>query len=344
MVKVLIIRLSSLGDIARTYPAVGLIKEFLKGAKIDYLTYSKYTELVEHFGVSPIPVDEERFKNLNGILKMAGEIAGKGYHYVVDLHSVSRTIPITIACYLKGSKVAFARKYAIRRHLSILLHRVLFPTGMSIISENINTVKRALSPLLSHTGNKIPRLRLSENPIKLRNIEANSVDIRRNIIIAPFSSRKTKDLPNETIYLLIKSLNQYSITPVIVGAGENLHEMDEFKNIYNNINYINLVGKTSINDLINLLYRAKATISVDTSALYLASIMGKPVVGIFGPTDPRMGPQPLPPSRIVEVKVDCRPCSLHGSNTCRRDERKCMTNISVDMIVKELSELVKIDR
>ncbi|MGQ9705377.1 MAG: glycosyltransferase family 9 protein [bacterium] len=331
--------MSSLGDIAKTYPAIGLIKAQQNNLKIDFLTYNEYKDLIEIFGVKVISVRREDLKGIYNILNTSFKIAKMRYEYVIDLHSVSRTIPITIACFFYGGKVTFVRKFAIRRRLSTLFHRYIFPPKRNVIFENIITVKRGLSPKYKIDINEIPRLKLeniNKNKVKGLSIE----ELKKSITLSPFSSRNTKDLTVEQIYNIIKALNEIGIRPIVIGSWKDkqiLLDPNEGQ-----ISYYNLIGKTNLNSFIYILYNTRATISVDSSALNIASIIGKPTVGIYGPTDPKLGLGVLKPTKSVSIELHCRPCSIHGSEKCKMRTRACIENIKTDTIIYALKELIDI--
>lgn len=292
------------------------------------------------FGVNPIIVDRKSIKSIAGILSLSFKMARQGYQYVIDLHIVSRTIPITIACFFYGSKIAFVRKYAIRRRLSAFFHKLILPPKKSVIIENITAVRRALPQDYKTNVNSIPRLKISNS--RLCEIE-NMIgieDLQKSIVISPFSSRKTKDLTSQQIYSIIKALNSIDIKPILLGSKEDLMIFSDFND--DKITYYNLIGKTDIETFVYILYNTRATISVDSSALYLASIIGKPTVGIYGPTDPRTGFTPLPPTKSVFIELACRPCSIHGSDNCKLRNRICIEEIKTKRVISALKELIDI--
>ena len=69
----------------------------------------------------------------------------------------------------------------------------------------------------------------------------------------------------------------------------------------------NLVGKTSLLELIDLIAAAAVVVSCDTGPMHLAVALGKPLVALFGPSDERRtGPYR---GTVIRAKLDCAPCS-----------------------------------
>ncbi|MGM0441624.1 MAG: glycosyltransferase family 9 protein [Elusimicrobiota bacterium] len=100
---------------------------------------------------------------------------------------------------------------------------------------------------------------------------------------------------------------------------------------------INLTGKTNIKELAAAVSWVDIMLSNDSGLIHVGAALGKPVVAIFGPTVPDMGFAPYGNiHKIIEVPLECRPCSLHGPRRCPRDHFKCMLDIGVDEVKKKL--------
>ncbi len=99
---------------------------------------------------------------------------------------------------------------------------------------------------------------------------------------------------------------------------------------------VNLVGKTSADELPALLAACRLFVGNDSGAMHVAAAVGLPVAAVFGPTDAE-GTAPLTPDRaIARRRVSCSPCFLRY---CPVDHR-CMTRISVDEVYQASRELL----
>jgi len=103
----------------------------------------------------------------------------------------------------------------------------------------------------------------------------------------------------------------------------------------------NRIGQTTIEQLIDELRECRLLLTNDTGTMHLASLLGLPVVAIFGSTEPRLT-GPLGDGHIVlRHQVECSPCFLRE---CPIDFR-CMKEVSVEKVVEAaLSILRKWDR
>jgi len=99
---------------------------------------------------------------------------------------------------------------------------------------------------------------------------------------------------------------------------------------------LDLSGKTSLGDLVGILARCRTLVGVDSGILHLCAALGKPVVGLYGPSDPAVtGPQG-DGHVVVSSNADCSPC---GQFECRFN-RKCMTNIDPAHVIAALDDIL----
>lgn len=92
----------------------------------------------------------------------------------------------------------------------------------------------------------------------------------------------------------------------------------------------NLVGRTSLPELIDVLDRSAAVVTCDTGPMHLAVALGKNVLALFGPSDDRRtGPYR---GRVIRVKVACGPCNR---KTCAHPQ--CMTAIRPEAVLEALA-------
>jgi len=104
---------------------------------------------------------------------------------------------------------------------------------------------------------------------------------------------------------------------------------------------INFCGKTSLSELFKLFTKGKLLISNDSGAMHMAAVAGLPVVGIFGPTTLELGYRPWQePSRVAEIKLECRPCGKHGAQICPLGTHACMQELSTDSVYKEVETVL----
>jgi len=103
---------------------------------------------------------------------------------------------------------------------------------------------------------------------------------------------------------------------------------------------LDMRGKTTIQELLYVISRARVLVSGDTGPMHLARSLGVPVVAIFGPTVPEFGFGPLPGEGVIlEENLRCRPCSLHGEKPCPRG-LECLAGIGPNEVAESLLKLL----
>jgi heptosyltransferase-2 len=102
----------------------------------------------------------------------------------------------------------------------------------------------------------------------------------------------------------------------------------------------NLAGQTTLSQLAALLARAAVCVTNDSGAMHLAAALGRPVVSVFGPTDPLwVGPYGRPDA-VVRAGVPCAPCYLRKLRSCPNGHA-CMHEVSADRVVERVEAVLR---
>jgi heptosyltransferase-2 len=99
----------------------------------------------------------------------------------------------------------------------------------------------------------------------------------------------------------------------------------------------NLAGQTSLDDAIALLARARVVVSNDSGLLHIASALNRPVVALYGSTDPDYAPPLSEVARTVSLRLACSPCR---QRECPLGHHDCMNKMSVDRVWSELAPIL----
>jgi len=99
---------------------------------------------------------------------------------------------------------------------------------------------------------------------------------------------------------------------------------------------INLAGKTSIRELMALIYCCSAFLTNDSGPMHIAAALGTPLLALFGSTN-EVKTGPYPKGRVIHKHVECSPCY---KRVCPIDFR-CMKRIEVDEVYNELMEVLE---
>jgi len=98
-----------------------------------------------------------------------------------------------------------------------------------------------------------------------------------------------------------------------------------------------LIGRLTLLELAVVLRRAALLVGNDNGPMHMAAAMGTPVIGLFGPADPRIWGPAGQGHAVFYKGIDCRPCFPGG---CRRGEQNCMRLIAFDEVIPVVERML----
>jgi ADP-heptose:LPS heptosyltransferase len=103
---------------------------------------------------------------------------------------------------------------------------------------------------------------------------------------------------------------------------------------------INLAGETTLSELAALIRRGTICVTNDSGPMHLAVAVDRPVVSIFGPTDPIwIGPYHRTDA-VLQAKIPCSPCYLRQLSRCRH-AHACMHEISAQAVIERADSVLR---
>lgn len=335
--KILIIKPSSLGDIIHALPFLKAVKDRLPDASVDWVVSKNLRGILEDNPLinELIVFDKDSWKSIKNIPKTSREISrlrktlkSRNYDIVVDLQGLLRSglislstpspLRVGFADAREGSRFMYSKKVAVNG----IAHAV--DKNLEIAKAIGAAAKKAEFPLSIDDNSR-------------RKIKELLADVKEYILILPSARWSSKRWPPENFAALISKL---SIPCVIAGSNADREIcLKIVKNIKQATKQqpkiINLCGETSLKELAALIEGAKAVVSNDSGPMHIAAALKKPLVVLFGPTDPsKTGPygwQKNKEMKVITTGVSCSPCF---KKRCK--EPICMTEISAEMVFDQL--------
>jgi lipopolysaccharide heptosyltransferase II len=99
---------------------------------------------------------------------------------------------------------------------------------------------------------------------------------------------------------------------------------------------LNLIGKTTLEELIEELRRCRLLLTNDTGTMHLATLLGVPVVAVFGSTEPKLTGPLGAGNHVLRHQVECSPCFLRE---CPLDFR-CMKSVRSEEVAQIVSQML----
>ena len=336
--KVLILRLGSLGDVVLTTPVINLLKEAYPKAEIDFLVKNEFSEILAG---NPnlnkaIPFDSKGTnKGLSGLIGIVRELKKNQYSHVIDLHGNLRSR--VISSLLISSSTLRYNKQAIKRRLLL--------SGIRL--RTIHTTRsyaKALLPLNINKDPGIPQIFFSTGESEGANKYLQREGIKNGSLLIGFNPGAkwpTKMWPAEHFVELGKRLIKELKGKVLIFGGPD--EVDICSFIKDGIgdDAILLAGKKTLKESAALIRKCNLFVSNDSGPMHMASAVDTPVIAFFGPTVQDFGFSPLGKSVVLEKPMKCRPCSLHGSDSCPEGHFKCLKEINPEEVFEKARELLQ---
>lgn len=121
----------------------------------------------------------------------------------------------------------------------------------------------------------------------------------------------------------------------LMGSGKDKEVCDQIVALASGVH--NLAGATRLDEAVALIARAGAMVSNDSGLLHIASALNRPIVAIYGPTDPFHAPPFSDVAKSIFLGIECAPCR---ERECPLGHHRCMKEISAGMVWEPLREMI----
>ncbi len=342
--KILVIRFSAMGDVALSAPVISSVLEQNPTLEIVFLSRQLFRPFFqEHDRLTFIGADlKGKHKGVFGLKKLQNELLKEhNFDAVVDLHDVLRTKILRFYFKAHGIRCCSINKgRGEKRDLingSVTFKKLKHTTQRYLdVFEKANVLSTLnsgpwLSPVSSATTNAFFKI--------------NNCEIKNNfwIGIAPFAAHRSKEWPIEKMKHVISQLISAGKTVFLFGGGQNeIKKLEAIKKEFPKS--ILVAGQLKLDEELSLISRLNLMVAMDSSNMHLSTVVGTPVVSIWGSTHHYLGFGPLNNEHnIIEIskeKLPCRPCSIYGKITSKTHEicaQKAMELISEEMVLAKIT-------
>jgi len=324
MTKILIIRLSSIGDIVLTTPVIRNLKNQLgQDVELHYMVKENYRSIIDSN-----PHITKTWAVGDDLDDVIGKLVKVPFDYVIDLHNNVRSAKIKRRIKAQATTV---NKLNVKKWIWINLGLDLMPKR-HIVDRYMDTTSHLN---VFNDGEGLDHFIPSSDEVKIESI---SSSLRSHEYIAwPIGATyKGKKFSTEK---LIEVLQKVSHSVVLMGGKVDESTAEEILQ-HANENIFSAVGKYSLHQSASIVQQAKLVVTPDTGLMHIASAFKKDIISIWGCTSPGLGMYPYKAgngSLIIEPEnLNRRPCSKLG-NRCKY-KGGCINRISSDFLVEKINE------
>ena len=338
--KILVIRLSSLGDVILSTAGLNVLPQT---SKVDWLVSAEFAGLLNgHPKINRVWSFDRRKSLFSDWIRLGISLRSEGYGQVIDLHRNLRTRILKWILigtpWVQIAKPRWKRwgLFLFKNHWPNPLHptrwivefnRVLLlgfqdSYKAADLNQSVSTdLMHLLLPNVKGCGADHPVSAVRQSQGKVR------------VCVMPDSAWEGKCWPVEKFCNLFESLPE--VCPVVLGTRRDQRSLQLLELLQlRGVEHEAALG-LPWEQVAQCISRSRFLIGNDTGLTHLAESLGIPVIVLFGPTSPSLGFSPWrEQSRIVEANLGCRPCSSDGRGCYWVGDRRyqCMKELSVEAV------------
>jgi heptosyltransferase-2 len=331
--KILIIRLSSIGDVLLSTPFVRQVRNQFRNAEIDYIIKDIFQDLIQfnpHINtVFPLHLNAGD----KALKKLKHQLKNRSYDIIFDLHNNFRSNYLRRGINAKDSRSI--KKNKIRQTILVYLKKNFYN---DIIPIPKRYLKVAEDFDISDDGKGLELYWNDETKMSTEK-KAQKVDhdfSEPYLCLAPGAGFYTKRWPAENFEQLIGLIRKEFNYQVVLLGGEEDIELGRFLGTKNSVH--DFTGKLTLLETGVILSKGKALVSNDTGLMHMATAVDTPVLAIFGSTVQEFGFFPFRGKSLVleNAELSCRPCTHIGRKRCPKSHFDCMLEISTEDVFENL--------
>lgn len=288
--------------------------------------------------VSVIGIDLNQYKGIAGLERLYRHLRGHHFNAVADLHDVLRSKYLRTRFRMSGARVAVIDKGRKEKREILgqgLTHQPLKHTinryqdvftslGLQCPVDNIQPINTHIEPA-AHPDNQADINTATTN---------HGITIEYPAIgIAPFAAHQGKIYPLDLMHQVVDILADAGNHIYLFGSpGEEAQQLGTWQRD----GVVCVAGKMGgFTAELQFMSQLTLMISMDSSNMHMAAMVGTQTISIWGATHPCAGftAWNQGPDTYIQADLDCRPCSIYGNRPCARTGYPCLNSISPQTIV-----------
>lgn len=333
--KLLIIRLSSFGDIVQAMGAPALFKKEFPAAKISWLVRSDFAGLLHSHPSIDQVIAFERSAGLSGLLRLSWQLSRDGYTHLYDAHNNVRSMIVRLCVAVLSIATFRMPPQTLVRGKNRLRRWLLFKLRINLLPQPFRGVASFQEPMLKwlkSVSSQPPQFFIE--PSALKKIESRFST--PPISLVPSAAWEMKRWPVDHWKNFVLQMPEEQF--VLLGGPDDLF-CEEIRAAAPD-RVLNLAGQLSLQESAAVVKNSKAVVANDTGLLHVADQLGVPTLALIGPT--AFGYPYHTNSQVAEISLWCKPCSKDGRGKCVNDlYKRCLIEVEPARVAQQVRDLIK---
>ena len=330
-----------MGDVALTTPVLKGMRNQYPEIELVLLTRDAFKPFFTSVdGLKLIFPDlKNRHKGFLGLIRLFRDINRQSeIDYVIDLHDVLRSKILRLFFRITGVPIAVIDKGRSEKK-SLISGKQKIRLKHSV-ERYCDVFAKAGFPVIPTKDKWI----VPSSDVSLKTGILSGRPGLLNIGVAPYAKHKLKMWPENYMVRLLELIGEnHKCRFWLFGGNEDSGRLISLQ--CRIAGSTNLVGKLSLDEELIFMSKLDMMISMDSSNMHMAALVGTKVISIWGGTDPLSGfaawMQPESFSiRIPDEELTCRPCTIYGKGECKRLDFACMVWLTPEMVFQKIEKLV----
>lgn len=330
--RICVIKARAIGDVVMTTPSLRSLRAAFPDAHITMFVREFCADVVRHLPYLDNIFVYEKAGNHGGLagrLRLIRELRSRKFDLVVNFHDDFQTV---LFAFLSGAEIRLGFK---NKWDFLLTHKLTCPEELHIVDRHL-----ALLELIGVRGsNRKLELVLTEadRSAARRFLQGHGLLGRKLVGMVAGSQWQKKRWPAESFAQVNDVLAEFGVAVILIGSPSEVPYLRSIAALTKFLPTI-AAGETSLIVSAALLEHCNVVLTNDTGPMHIAGALGRPIVALFGPTDPEKARPPQAPSIVLWKGRICDKCT---GTICQ--ELTCLRGIGVAEVIDALTRYLDVE-
>lgn len=334
--NILIIKMSSLGDVIHALPTLYALRQNCPHARIIWAVHPQFATVLpgKPYIDDVVLIDKKRLKSPSYWCELRRTLHAYHFDMCLDLQGLAKS---AIVALLSGAKKHYG--YWEMREGSFLVSKGLVgPHKQDHVIERYLDTVRVLDGTVAGVEFPLPSIAAEKETLTKR-FAADGLT-GSYIAIVPGARWDVKEWPIPYWQQLITRIVATGMPVVLLGSGDDVPKGKAVTDGGSSQLVYDYTGKTTLKELMAAIAMATVYISADTGPLHIANALKKELIALFGPTSPaRTGPYGGPQSTYIHILTS--PTAKATPEHPLVDDPECMKQLTVDTVWQTYQHIIQ---